>query len=254
MDCDNKKMMKSDINSPSDSQLELSVVVLAYRANIQIKEFVQKIVSSFDDAKIDNYELILVGNYDLNSESEDSTPVIVRSMAAEDKRITSVTLPKEGMMGWDARQGFKVARGRVIALIDGDGQMPPIDLVRLFRVINSGEFQLVKTYRKIRHDGRFRLIMSWAFNFLFRILFPGRYYRDVNSKPKLILRSALEQMNLSNNGWFLDGEIILEAVRLDLSFSEIPTTFKENEWRGSFVSLGAIFEMISSMLMYRIKL
>ena len=240
---------------PSDeTQPEISVVILAYRENIQIKDFVQQVVAGFDDARIDDYELVLVANYDVNSRDDDPTPEIIRCMATEEKRIISVTLPKRGMMGWDVRQGLQVTKGKAIAVIDGDGQMPPMDLVRLFRVMNSGEFQFVKTYRIERGDGRFRLVMSKVFNGLFRLLFPACHYKDINSKPKLILRSALEQMNLTSDGWFIDGEIILEAMRLDLSFAEIPTKFGENEWRGSFINVGSIIEMFASMMMYRIKL
>tara|TARA_B100001964_G_C14022009_1_gene504320 strand:+ start:24 stop:125 length:102 start_codon:yes stop_codon:yes gene_type:complete len=32
------------------------------------------------------------------------------------------------MMGWDAISGIKAASGDVVALIDGDGQMPPNDI------------------------------------------------------------------------------------------------------------------------------
>ena len=117
--------------------------------------------------------------------------------------------------------------------------------------MNSGEFQFVKTYRIERGDGRFRLVMSQVFNGLFRLLFPACHYKDINSKPKLILRSALEQMNLTCDGWFIDGEIILEAMRLDLPFAEIPTKFKKNEWRGSFISSLTIFEMMLSIIWYR---
>ncbi len=232
----------------------ISVVILAYRANIQIKDFVQQVVTGFCDAKINDYELVLVANYDVNSRDNDPTPEIIRRMANEEKRIISVTLPKRGMMGWDLQQGLQVTKGKAIAIIDGDGQMPPMDLVRLFRVMNSGEFQFVKTYRIERGDGTFRLVMSQVFNGLFRLLFPACHYKDINSKPKLILRSALEQMNLTCDGWFIDGEIILEAMRLDLPFAEIPTKFKKNEWRGSFVNVGSIFEMFASMTMYRIKI
>ena len=45
------------------------------------------------------------------------------------------------------------AKGDSVALIDGDGQMPPRDIIRLYKVLQSGEFDLVKTYRTKRLDG-----------------------------------------------------------------------------------------------------
>ena len=229
----------------------ISVVILAYRAQSGIVDFVQQVISSFESAGIFDFELVVVGNYDPNT-NDDSTPKIVRSLANTDKRITPVTIQKQGMMGWDARQGFDFTTGDIVALIDGDGQMPPVDIIRLFQVIRSGEFDLVKTYRMDREDGILRKFSSIGFNTIFRILFPGCYFRDINSKPKLMTRSALEKMDLHCNGWFLDGEIILEAMRLNLIFAEIPTTFKKNEWRGSFVNMTTVFEMLISMLRYRL--
>ena len=61
-------------------------------------------------------------------------------------------------------------------------------------------------------------------------------------------------MELACDGWFLDGELILEAMRLNVAFAEIPTTFKKNEWRGSFVKLSTVAEMLFSMILYRLGL
>ena len=131
--------------------------------------------------------------------------------------------------------------------------MPPKDIIRLYNVIKSGEFDFIKTYRIIRYDGFYRKTSSIIFNLIFKILFPGTPYRDINSKPKLWTRAALEKINLKCNGWFIDGEMILEANYHKLTFAEISTEFYENEWRGSFVKIQTIFEMLFMMFYYRIK-
>lgn len=230
---------------------ELSVVVLCYRSGEAIVPFVRQMERELQDEGLENYELVLVGNYFPGS--GDHTPEVIRSMAEADPRIVSVTLEKQGMMGWDVIAGFQRATGEAVALIDGDGQMPSLDIVRLYRVLKSGEFDFVKTFRVKRLDGPYRAITSKWYNFLFHLLFPGMPFRDMNSKPKLISRRALEQMRLECHGWFSDGEIMLEVRRLNLSFAEVPTVFQENEWRSSFVNLGTAFEILGSMLLYRWK-
>ena len=232
---------------------DLSVVVLGYRAEESIRVFMESLVAHLESAQIINFQIVLVANY-LESGPKDTTPEIARELAQKDSRIRSVSEPKQGMMGWDARQGLIAAEGQVIALIDGDGQMPPEDIVRLYKVMVSGEFDFVKTYRVSREDGLLRLLSSRGFNLLFKTLFPNCRFRDINSKPKLISRRALSKMRLSCDGWFLDGEIILEVLRLRLAYAEIPTHFKSNEWRGSFVSPKTVFEMIGSMLKSRLGL
>ena len=232
---------------------DLSIVILAYRAEEAIIDFVEELTVQLSAHQVHDYELVLVANYD-SGEIIDRTPEIVQNLTEADSRIKAVIEPKKGMMGWDARKGLAAAKGSIIALIDGDGQMPPEDIVRAHRVMISGEFDFVKTYRVSREDGFLRLLASQGFNFIYRLLFPKCGFRDINSKPKFISRRALDKMELSCDGWFFDGELILEIIRLGLPFAEIPTTFRKNEWRGSFVKPSTVVEMSIAMLAYRFRL
>ena len=123
---------------------KLSVVILCYKSEEKIIEFVdlvEKVIKKLNK----QYEIILVANY--KKSIVDKTPSIVRELSKNNKNLVPVILEKKGMMGWDAISGLKVAKGDAIALIDGDGQMPPEDLGRLFRIMLSGEFDFVKTFR-----------------------------------------------------------------------------------------------------------
>lgn len=240
----------------SDSPLaslkpQLSVVVLCYRSEETIIPYIAQMEQELQLEGLTNYELVLVGNYFPGK--VDRTPEVIRKMAEQNPKIRPVIMEKLGMMGWDVISGFRVATGNAIALIDGDGQMPSHDIVRLYRVIESGEFGFVKTFRIQRLDGNFRRFISWVYNCLFHFLFPGALFRDMNSKPKIISREALEQMKLECTGWFSDGEIMLEVRRLNLSFAEVPTIFHENEWRASFVKPWTILEFLGYMVIYRFK-
>ena len=75
----------------------------------------------------------------------------------------------------------------------------------------------------------------------------------INSKPKIWTREAVKKMDLQCDGWFIDGEMILEANFHQFTFAEIPSEFYKNEWRGSFVKTQTIFEMVFMMIYYRIK-
>ncbi len=230
---------------------ELSVVVLCYKSGNMIVPFLEQMERELKEGGIHDYELVLVGNYFPNS--GDTTPAIIRKLADNNPQIRAITLEKKGMMGWDVRSGLAAARGHHIVLIDGDGQMPTRDVVRLYRVMRGGEFDLVKTFRKERMDGTYRKLISAWYNILFRILFPKTYFRDVNSKPKIMTRAAYEKMKLVSDGWFIDAEMMLESMRHDLSVGELATVFHKNEWRGSFVKFWTIFEFISNLVRYRIK-
>jgi len=229
---------------------ELSVVVLCYRSESFITDFVKQIEKELQNELID-YELVLVANYDTK---DDTTPARVNQLAAANSRIKPITQRKEGKMGWDMRSGLKETTGNFIAVIDGDGQMPVTDLSIVYHIIKGGRYDLVKTYRAVRNDGWPRIFISRAYNYLFYLLFyPGFPVRDINSKPKILSREAYRKLNLISNDWFTDAEIMIQAFEQKLRICEVSTIFYKNERRASFVEVKAIFEFLYNLIYYRIK-
>lgn len=229
---------------------ELSVVVLGYRAGESLNFFIDELVGLLENKKID-YEIVLVGNFWFGS--NDVTPEVVRSLARENPRIKPVVKEKQGRMGWDMRSGFEAAGGDLVAVIDGDGQMLAADIIRVYQEIKQSDVDLVKTYRIKRGDGFWRRFISLNYNFLFAVLFPKINSRDINSKPKILKRNFFDKINLASNDWFADAEIMIKARRYKIKMVEIPTEFKENEKRPSFVKFPAIWEFIKNLIKYRIK-
>ena len=230
---------------------DLSVVVLCYRSGSGARSFAARIRNALLDAGIDNYQLVLVGNYVAGS--GDTTPDIVRELAAGDPRIVCSTVEKQGMMGWDLRSGLALATGEHLAVIDGDGQVLVEDLVRTYRLLREQGLDLAKTYRRQRGDGLKRKLLSLVFNGLFHILFPGLPVRDVNAKPKVLTRAAFERMTLQSTDWFIDAEILIQARGLGLRIGETETEFLGLTGRRSFIRLAAVLEFLDNFLRYRIR-
>lgn len=229
---------------------ELSVVIFCYQTGEYARIFTAEVVKNIDKLGID-YELVLVANY--WEGSGDITPHVAKELQKSNQRIKAVALPKAGRMGWDMISGLKVATGMKIAVIDGDGQMPPEDLVRVYKKMKEGAFDLVKTYRTKRGDSFFRAFISLTYNLIFHILFPGLPVRDVNSKPKIFTRDVYERLNLTSFDWFIDAEMMIQARRLHLKIGEIPTIFKNIDSRPSYVRPAAIWEFIRNLSKARLK-
>ena len=224
---------------------ELSIVILCYRSEERIIAFAEE-VKVLALTLTSSFEIILVGNY--IEGSNDKTPYYIDLIANNDTVYKTVCKPKEGMMGWDMRTGLSITEGKYICVIDGDGQFP-IDSIRdCFKVIKTGNFQLVKTYRRKRDDGFYRRMISVFYNLFFKILFPKIKSNDVNSKPKILTRTAYEQMDLESDDWFIDAEIMLNLHKLKLPFHEIPTDFYKLEGRTSFVKISAITEFCKNLI------
>jgi len=228
---------------------DISVVVLCYKSAETIIDFVESLVSSLNERAL-SWELILVGNYFENS--NDKTPDVVKELAKKDTRIKAVTKVKEGMMGWDMKTGLRAATGKSLAVIDGDGQMPPEDVARVYEKLLEEGLDFAKTYRKTRGDGIYRTCISLTYNFLFAVLFPGLKSKDVNSKPKIMKREVYAMMNLESNGWFIDAEIMIQVRRMKLKIGEIPTEFRKINSRLSFVKAQAILEFVVNLIWHRI--
>ena len=161
---------------------------------------------------------------------------------------------KKGWLGWDVRKGIEATKGDFIALIDGDGQMPAKDIIRVYEKIRKEDLDLVLTYRKKRGDGLYRFILSNTYNLLTKVLFPGIPFRDMNSKPKIIKRSSLNLLNLSVDNWTIDAEIMLQSWQKKLKIQEIATDFHgQPGGRKSFVGKSSIFQFILFLLRFRIR-
>ena len=230
---------------------DLSVVVLCYRSGGAARSFAAGISKALLDAGIDNYQLVLVGNYVAGS--GDTTPDVVRELAAGDPRIVCSAVAKQGMMGWDLRSGLALATGEHVAVIDGDGQVLVEDLGRVYRLLREQGLDLAKTYRRHRGDGLKRKLLSLVFNGLFHVLFPGLPVRDINAKPKIMTRSAFERLTLQSDDWFIDAEILIQARSLGFRIGETETEFLGLTGRRSFVRMAAVFEFLRNLWRYRIQ-
>ncbi len=236
----------------SSNMPQISVVILCYKAEDFAPIFVSEMKKVLEKRGL-IYELVLVGNYQRQHKQTDRTPQIVTALAMNDIQIRAVVKEKEGMMGWDMQTGLNVATADTIAIIDGDGQMPAEDVIRVYDKLIEGNYDMVKTYRNLRYDGSKRVFVSKIYNFLVKILFPRVKARDINSKPKIFTREMLDKLQLYSNDWFIDAEIVIQASYLRMSIGEIPTKFHVNKNRASFTNTATILEFLKNLVMFRIK-
>jgi Glycosyltransferases involved in cell wall biogenesis len=228
--------------------IDISIVMLCYQSGEHIRSFVDKVIKLID-AVTPCWELILVANY--LSNTDDVTPEVVKDIASKNKNVKYIARVKQGMMGWDAISGLNEATGRYLCLVDGDGQVPADDIIKVYRNIKKNGLDLVKTYRVVRYDGLTRVFISNVYTLLLNLMFPGTYVRDINSKPKIFTKEVYDKMHLLSDDWFLDAEMMIRAKRVKLRIGEVPSIFYKCLHRKSLVRLSAIFEFITNLLKAR---
>jgi glycosyltransferase involved in cell wall biosynthesis len=231
------------------SPCELSAVVLCYQAGASVMDVIEPLRDALERSGV-TYELVLVANY--WPDEQDDTPEFVRRFAAIHENVKVLDNAKEGGMGWDMRSGLAAATGAYLIVIDGDAQNPVEDVLRMYDLQRRVGADAGKGRRTNRADGFYRRLISWGFNFLFRLLFGTRGLWDINGKPKGLTREAYERMHLKSNDWFIDAEIVLAARRAGMSIVELPVVFLENKERSSFVRFSSILQFVAHMVRYRI--
>jgi glycosyltransferase involved in cell wall biosynthesis len=235
--------------SEQATPLELSAVVLGYRAGDSLADVAQSLDEQLSAARV-AYELVLVANYWPGA--EDRTPAVASAFAASRPHVRVLAEPKRGGMGWDMRRGLEASGGEYFVVIDGDAQNPVGDVVRVYRTLKETGADVVKGRRVLRHDGLYRRLVSIAYNVAFRVFFGTRGLWDINGKPKGMTRRAFEALELRSDDWFIDAEIVLKARDRGLEVREVPVEFFRNPERESFVDVGTIGEFVVNMLRRRL--
>ena len=69
---------------------ELTIIILCYKSEEFVIEYLHKVQISLSNSSINNYEIILVGNY--IDATSDKTPEIIRNLAAQHINVSALTL------------------------------------------------------------------------------------------------------------------------------------------------------------------
>lgn len=239
---------ESTKKSPSRARtaVQFSAVVTLYNEEGNIEPLTRSLIASFREHMAGiPFELVLAING-----SEDRTGDIALKLAKEYDELTLVFIRTNLGYGGGTLAGLSEASGEVIGFLDGDQQVAPEVVARAFKLALTGPYDLVKIRRDVRKDGFARVVQSRVFNMIFRLMFGGSS-RDVNSKPKVLKRKALQRMNLRSRDWFLDAEVMIEAIRLGLSVHEIPAVWEERKHGSSNIRLSSAAEFLKNMIRYR---
>lgn len=106
----------------------ISVVMPAYNAEKYIARAIESILSQ----TYKNFELIIV-----NDASKDKTLSIIKKYAKKDSRIRYVTNSKNKLIAYSLNRGIALAKGSIIARMDGDDVSTPERLKKQYAVLRA---------------------------------------------------------------------------------------------------------------------
>jgi len=181
----------------------------------------------------------------VDGNSTDGTVEIAKKYGAR------IIIEKRRGYGRAYKTGFKYAKGKIIATLDGDGSYNPKDIIRLVDVLEKKKVDFVSGNRFRRLGKGSMSFVHYFGNFLIsiilNILFFTKIY-DTQSGMWVFYRNLLKKIKLKENGMSLSSEIKLEAYK-KAKFLEYPIYYnkrfgkkKENTFKQGYSILRFLFK------------
>ncbi len=227
--------------------VEFSLVLPMYNEEGVAEKVLTELTEVLEPENID-YEIIAV-----NNGSADKTGDIIEAMHQKYPRIKPVHIKVNQGMTWGMVTGLNHAKGENLGITDGDGQVPPETVPKVWHTFKDGNYMLAKGTRINRQDGIKRVVASYFYNLMFGIFFLFRM-DDINGKPKIFKREFYENITIESKDWFLDPEIILKLLHKGYKPGEVKVNFPEREEGSSKISYFTVLEFMKNLIYWRIAL
>jgi glycosyltransferase involved in cell wall biosynthesis len=207
----------------------LSVVVPTRNEAPNVAVLTERLSAALDGLA-GGWELVFV------DDSDDNTPEVVSALARSDgapvRLLHRPRGARPGGLGGALQEGFAIARGRVIAVMDADLQHPPEVLPAVAGPALAGTADLVAGSRYGRNgrngglDGRWRRVVSRGSRWLAHCLVPAsRPLEDPGSGLFALQRSVLDGVDLRPDGFKMLLEVAARgnwrtAANVNYTFAE----------------------------------
>lgn len=132
--------------------------------------------------------------------------------------------------GYALRAGFRKVRGEIIVTIDSDGSHSPEELSKLVEPILNGEADFVIGSRFLDKNNifqnKFNKVGVQLLNILVKIL-TGKDVSDSQSGYRAFKSVMLKFANLKSNGYEIESEMLVKALRMGVRTKEVPIKFTQ---------------------------
>ena len=132
-------------------------------------------------------------------------------------------------------------------MIDGDAEYDVKDLYRLLGV--GKNYDLVITYRYKKKYTTSRILISWIYNAILRLIF-NLIFRDISTGSRFVSRKLVKRIKLRSNSPFVGAELAIKAELAGYKVGEIGIhTYPRTFGTGSSVSFKNILLTLKDMFL-----
>jgi glycosyltransferase involved in cell wall biosynthesis len=192
----------------------ISAVLPAFNEEENIETATTRMADALQSSGLRDWEIIIV-----DDGSVDRTGEIADRMAARDPEHVRVFHHNPNRGYAEAlKTGFTNARHQLIFYTDSDNQFDVRELSSLLPLIKDAD--IVCGFRIYRFDPLTRLVLSWGFNLLVRIIFRINV-RDVDCAFKLFRREVFDKVTIESKKFFVDAEVLAKSKYFGFRMVEI---------------------------------
>ena len=184
---------------------ELTVVMPAFNEKATIAGTIERVLAAPLDA-----ELIVV-----DDGSTDGTRALLSARYGKHEGLRLHFLPENRGKGAACRAGFALARGRFVVIQDADAEYDPAELPALVEALREGEADAVFGSRYLEAPPE--VLRSWhtrankLFTGMSNMMTPVKL-SDVHTCYKMVRRSLLLELDLSEDGFGMDQELTIKVA------------------------------------------
>ncbi len=205
----------------------ISIIVPAYNEEKRIKDMLD-VYSKYFFSRYPDCEFLVV------CDGNDRTAAIVKSMSEVYKGIILLEYKKRLGKGGGIMEGFKYAKGDVIAFVDADESVSPSDFEKIINELKIADCAIgsrrVSGSTIVKKQPFKRTTMSKGFNLMVNLFF-NLNIKDTQCGAKAFRKGVIESVlpEIRSNGFEFDVELLWRIKNLGFSIREVPINWKHSE-------------------------
>lgn len=222
------------------SKYQITVVMPALNEERNVESAVQETLAAFDRLKISG-EIVLI-----NDGSSDRTPDLVKELQTRHNNIQVIHHFKAMGIGFSFWEGAQKAQGEVVTMLPGDGENDPAEILRYLPLMQQVDIVIPFVYnQEVRGWQRrvvsvtYKAIINFSFGMLLNYMNGTVMYR----------RSVLHSLSLRSKGFFYQTELLIQAIRRDYLYAEVPYALKiRSSGKSKALTFKSLFKLSKDFL------
>lgn len=195
----------------------LNIIMPVYNEQATLEEIVGRVLAQ---RYVD--KLVIIDDH-----SKDRSLEIIKKLAKRDSRISYLANETNMGKGFSVRRGLSMVKDGIIIIQDADLEYYPEDYTKLLPKLDEKTVVLGTRMRgkQTGHEYAAAKMANAALTLTFNVLY-GRKLTDMNTCYKVFKKKMLKGVELSENGFLIEPEILIALVKKGYAIVEADIRYK----------------------------